>query len=252
MSEGSRTVRLAAITSALDWSLRQTCSNERFDMEVAQRYVREHIGQNVERMAQAADKGADLVLSPEYFRGSEMFMTSRERQLELTESPDGPTFHSLSKVARSHGAYLAACYNAAHDGAIAQTTVLVGREGELIGTHVKHNSIPPDSHLQKRLDLFDLDLGRAGILICADVTDDPQYPLMMAKRGLQILLVPGVGFAGKHWKHFIIVRAIDLKCAIVYADADRGLIVNSKGDILAETTKPDDIIMADVGIEPRL
>jgi len=248
MSEGSKTVRLAAVTSTLDWSLRQTCSNERFDMKVAQRYVREHTDQNIERMAQAAGKGADLVLSPEYFRGSEMFTTSKENQLPLVEPTDGPTFRALSEVARSQGVYLSACYNAAHDGAIAQTAVLVVREGELIGTHVKHNSIPPDSHLQKRLDLFDLDIGSTGVLICADVTDNPEYPLMMAKRGLQILLVPGVGFAGEHWKHFIIVRAIDLKCVVVYADATRGLIVNSKGDILAETTQPDDIIVADVEI----
>lgn len=241
-----RTVRFAAITSSLEWSFRQTCSHGEFRMEVARKYMAEHTDHNLKLMERAAEMGAELVLGPEYFCGSELFLTTEENRALLVEPPDGPTSQRLSQLARARGVYLAACYNVEHSGAIAQTCLLLGRGGELVGTHVKHNSIPPGSALEKHLELFELDIGRTGILICADVTGEPEHGFTMARRGMQTLLVPGVGFAGQHWRHFIIVRAIDLKCAVVYADSDRAMIVDRRGEVLAETAAADEVIVADV------
>jgi len=244
-----RTVRLAAITCELNWAYRQTCSNEKFDLGVAEGYIRDHIRRGLHLMATAADLGAEQVLGAEYFRGSELFTTTRENQLRLTERPDGETFRLLSDVARERNVYLAAAYNAIHDDdLIAQTGVIVGRRGELVGTHVKHNSIPDGSSLERRLDLFDLDIAKTGMLICADVTDDPENPLRLARQGMELLLVPGVGFCGENWRHVIISRAIDLKCPVVYSDTSRAMIVSNRGAVLAEAKAPELVIVADVEI----
>lgn len=237
-------VRVAAVTTALDWSLRQTCSQDRFDPAVAAAYVRARTEQSLDLMDRAAGQGVDLVLGPEYFWGSEMFMTTPENRRRLCEPVDGPSVARLREISKRRGVYLAATFNALHDGRIMQTAVLTGRRGELIGTHIKHNTIPPDCPVRPRADLFDLDVGRTGILICADCTDDPHLPLDMAARGMQLLLVPGVGFAGKFWQHYIVVRARDLGCPVVHADVGRALIVDREGETLARTDEPEQIVAA--------
>ncbi len=244
----SKKIRLAAVTASLDWKYRQTCSQEHFDLAVASAYIEAHVQHMLALMRRAAEDGADLVLGPEYFRGSELFNTTDCQRQMLAEPVGGETVQRLQSLSKEHGVYLAAAFNVAHEGFIAQTGVITGRQGELVGTHIKHNSLPKDRGLEKGQELYALDIGNTGILICSDLTEDPRVPLLMARSGMNLLLVPGCGFAGKLWKEFLVVRAYDTGCVLVYADEKQAAIIGRKGETLAETREPDAIIQADVEI----
>lgn len=237
--------KLAAITAALDWSFRTTCSHDRFDVATAKAAIADRTERSLRLLEQAAQMGADLVLGPEYFCGSELFMRGKTVCPELVEPIDGPTVARLRALSAQYSVYLAAALNLRHGQHIIQTGILTGRRGELIGIHLKHNAIPKGAPFQPRQDCFDLDIGRTGMLVCADCGDSPLPALEMGKKGMRLLLVPGVGFAGDLWREFILVRAHDQRCVTVYADNSRALIADARGRVLAETRQEEAIILAE-------
>lgn len=239
-----KTLRLGAITADLDWAYRGTCSGERFDLALARSYIQVHVDRSLRFMALAASRGARLVLGPEYFRGSELFTCTLEQTRQITDPADAGTTRQLAGLAKQCGAHLAAAFDARHGDNLGQTGVLLGPDGSLIGTHVKQGTVRPGA-IPRGLELWDTPLGRVGIAICADA-EKPADMLDMAGRGMTLLLLPGCGFMGKHWREFVIVRAIDLKCVVVYSDETRAMIVSPRGEVVAETQRPNDVIVADV------
>lgn len=240
----AKTIRLGAITTDLDWAYRGTCSGDRFDLSLARSYIQVHVDRSLRFMELAATRGAQLVLGPEYFRGSELFTCPLEQTRQITDPADGATTRRLAALAKKCNVHMAAAFDAQHGDNLAQTGVLVGPDGSLIGTHVKQGTARPGA-IPKGLELWDTPLGRTGIAICADA-EKPADMLDMAGRGMTLLLLPGCGFMGKHWREFVIVRAIDLKCVVVYSDETRAMIVSPRGEVVAETQRPNDVIVADV------
>ena len=84
-----RTVRLGAITASLEWAYRSTCSKKNFDIEMARAYIKIHVDRSLRLMRLAAERGAKLVLGPEYFRGSELFTTTLANTRKITEQTEG-------------------------------------------------------------------------------------------------------------------------------------------------------------------
>ena len=240
----AKTVRLGAITADLDWAYRYTCSKEQFDPALAKAYIDVHVDRSVRFMEHAASLGAKLVLGPEYFRGSELFTIPFDTMRGITEPVGGATTQRMSALAKRRGVFLSSAFDAQHGENLAQTAVLIGPDGGLIGHHVKWGTSRPGK-IPQAMELWDTDIARLGIAICADA-EKPRAMLDMADRGMKLLLLPGCGFMGRFWREYVIVRALDLKCAIVYSDENRAMIVSSKGDVLAETQKPNDVIIADV------
>ena len=68
--------RIAAVSAALHWEHRQITSNENFDLATARDYMKQHTALSMRYMEEAASMGADMIVGPEYFEGSELFMTS--------------------------------------------------------------------------------------------------------------------------------------------------------------------------------
>lgn len=245
-------MKLAAVTSALDWSFRTTCSGDRFDMNVAKRYVESHVKMGVELLDRAGELGADVALAPEYFRGSELFISTPSNRDALIEdapmagakfSPES-TAGRLSAVAAKRRMYIAASYDARHGPHAAQTGVLFDRQGASLGIHVKHKSIVPGMG-PPALPLWKLDVAPAGMLICADC-EVPMNAVDLSRRGMKLMLLPGCGFMGKFYEQFVIVRALEHKCAVLYTDENRAMIVNANGEVLARTNQPDDVIVAEL------
>ncbi|MCX5659290.1 MAG: carbon-nitrogen hydrolase family protein [Planctomycetota bacterium] len=249
-------MRLAAITLRLDWTFRRTCSDERFKAEVAKRYIDDHVAHGLDLMDQAGKAGADLVLGPEYFRGSELFLGNIAEQVAIAEPINGPTAKLIGQVCARHKMFAAASYYAHHgppdDLDVAETGLLVGRDGQFLGSHVKLDKLagpgrgnstgtPPPGTLP----LWDLDLGPTGMLICSDA-EHPAHALDQASRGMKVLLLPGCGFMGKFHESFVLVRALENRCTVLYADEDRAMIVSAKGEVLARTDKADEMIIAEV------
>lgn len=249
MSDSSvEVVRLGAVTADLEWAYRRSCSHDLFDPLIAESYIRVHVDRSLRFMEHAASLGAKLVLGPEYFRGSELFTVDLGKMRSLTESLEGPTTMKMRELAKRRGIYLAAAFDAQHGDNLAQTGVLVGPAGELLGHHVKHGTSRPGK-IAPAMEDWNTQVGRLAIAVCADA-EKPRSMIDLAERGVKLLLLPGCGFAGRYWREFVIVRAMDMKCAVVYADENRAMIVSARGDVLAETQRPNDVIVADVPL-PR-
>jgi len=246
MAKTDKTVRLGAITASLDWAYRQTCSHENFDAELARAYIRVHVDRSLRLMRLAAERGAKLILGPEYFRGSELFTTTLENRRTITEPVEtGLTTRQMQDLSRECGVYLSAAFDAQHEqGIFAQTAVLTGPDGQLLGFHRKHGTCAP-TKLPETLELFDVGFACAGMLVCADVSK-PRLPLDMAERGMNLLLISGCGFMGDMWQGACRMRAHEHKCVVVHSDGGHAIIVSPKGDVLAMTDKPNDVIVADV------
>lgn len=245
-------MKLAAVTSALDWSFRTTCSGDRFDMSVAKRHIESHVKKGIELLDRAGELGADVALAPEYFRASELFVTTNENRHALIEDTPhaGASFAPettagrLAAVAAKRRMYVAAAYDARHGRQAAQTGVLFDRHGASLGFHVKHNSIGPGMS-PPALPVWRLDVAPTAMLICADC-EVPMNAVDLARRGMKLMLLPGCGFMGKFYEQFVIVRALEHKCAVLYTDERRAMIVNAKGELLARTDRADDVIVAEV------
>jgi predicted amidohydrolase len=120
---------------------------------------------------QAAAAGSDLIAFPEYCLGRRIPLT-HERVLAFRE------------LARQHGIYAIAGLIEQRGARWRTTAVLVGRDGELIGTYVKAHpaaGLPPHcwppvpghddearGELGDGFEVFALDVARVGILQCYD------------------------------------------------------------------------------------
>jgi len=249
-----RSVRVAAVTGSLDWAYRRTCSHERFDAEVARRSIADYTAANLDRMERACAAGARIVVGQEYFRGSELFTTTPDNRRDLVEPPDGPTSKRLRQLSQKYDAILCASYDCDHGTAVNQTGIVTGADGSLVAVHPKHpRAIPAPADWPFPTDprVYPLPLATIGVLVCSDCTYDPGLPLAMAREGMEVLLLPGCGFIGDLWEHFIVVRARDTQCVVIYADDDRAAIVDATGTIVARTDKRNDVLIADVTISPK-
>ncbi|MDA0842044.1 MAG: carbon-nitrogen hydrolase family protein [Planctomycetota bacterium] len=248
-----RTMRLAAVTGNLDWSLRTTCSGDKFNLDRALAYIADYTNDALARMEEAA-RDADIVVGQEYFRGSEMFTTTQENRSALVESPDGPTSKRLGDISSKHKATLCCSYDADIAGHVNQTGIMTGPDGSLMAVHSKHPRrvpAPSDWPFNTGPRVYDVGAAKVGIAVCSDCTYDPSLPLRLASNGMEVMLLPGCGFAGDMWRAFLIVRARDTQCPVIYADDHRAAIADGTGKIVAETGKLKDIIMADVPLLPR-
>ena len=254
-NEKIRKVRVAAVTGGgLAWQYRQTCSKESFDLAVAQRYIREYTAAGLVLMEKAASQGAKIIVGQEYFRGSEMFTTTDENRRQLVEPPEGPTTQRMGVIAARYGAALCCSYDIALDSQMCQTGILVGPSGKVDAAQAKHpRRVPAPANwpFNTGVRIYDLGCAKVGITVCSDCTYNPELPLAMARHGMEVLLLPGCGFVGNLGRHFIVVRARDTQSVVIYADDNRGAIVDSKGQILVETDQPGQILMADVEILPK-
>jgi predicted amidohydrolase len=249
-----RSVRVAAVTGSLDWAYRRTYSHDRFAADVARRYIAGYTAANLDRMERACAAGARIVVGQEYFRGSELFLTTPDMRRNLVEPADGPTSRRLRELSKQYDAILCASYDCDHGTALNQTGIVSGADGSLVAVHPKHpRSIPAPDGWPFPTDprVYPLPLATVGVLVCSDCTYDPGLPLAMAREGMEVLLLPGCGFMGDLWEHFVVVRARDAQCVVIYADDDRAAIVDATGKIVARTNKRNDVLIVDVTIVPK-
>lgn len=248
-------IMVAAISGSLDWSLRGSCSHERFDPARAQAYVREYSALQIDRVARAVSQGARLVVGPEYFCGAEMCLRDEESLRLLAERTDGETTRRLCELAQRHGALIGWSCNVDHGpSGVHQTGLLATPDGRLAAVQPKHpRCIPaPDGWpFDTSPRVYRTEGLTVGITICSDCTYDPLLPLRMAGMGMDVLVLPGCGFVGSLWRHFVIVRARDTQCPVVYADDGHAAILDSAGKVLAESASPGDVVMAEVPLLPR-
>lgn len=191
--------------------------------------LEDNLNQAAELIAQAADKGAQLVSLPEYF----CLMGQSDRQkLEIKERPgSGRIQDFLARAADRHNMWIAGGslpLECPDPDRVFNTTLVYGPDGELASRYDKIHlfnfrrgeesydesvAIRPGQSVQS----VQLPWGRVGLSICYDL----RFPELYRAMGqVDLILVPAAFTytTGKaHWEVLLRARAIENQCYVLAA-----------------------------------
>jgi len=139
-----------------------------FSLDAAERFLRE-----------AVEDHPDVVVLPEVGCG-----------LGPQELGESPIVKTVQSYAREAGMYVILNLLEANSPRPFNTTVILGREGEVVGVYRKvHIPLPSEHEAGDSFPLFDLDFGRAGVLVCFD-DYYPESARSLALKGAEIIFYP--------------------------------------------------------------
>jgi predicted amidohydrolase len=140
----------------------------------------------------AGQQRADLVCLPEMVNGAGRDLPYEE----LAEELRGPTFRLLRRKSRRYGMYSVGCIYERDGDFLFNTAFIVDRAGELAGTYRKVHLYWPEEREGvspgDSFPVFDLDVGRVGIMICYD-SWFPETVKLLALKGAELVLFPNAG-----------------------------------------------------------
>jgi N-carbamoylputrescine amidase len=211
----------------------------------------------------AAEKGADVVVLPEFFN-TEYFPQYRDyAYLDYAEALTGPSLSAIAETARERRVWVVATIlEREKAGVFYDTAVLFDRDGSPRGKYRKTHPAAVLS-LEKiyfrygsTFPVFEIEGWRAGIMICYD-TFFGEVPRTLALRGAELLLVPFAAPKHKIWRELLMLRAFENGCYIgacnkvglegAWVFAGESLIAAPTGDIvdIASATE-DGTVIADL------
>ena len=216
---------------------------------------------------EAADQGADLVLTPEV---TNIVSASRTRQNEvLALQDDDTTLARLREVAAETGIWLSigslALKSGDADGRFVNRQFLIGADGAIAATYDKIHMFDvelggEESYREskgyrpgERAMIAETPLGQLGLTICYDMRFPALYRAL-AIAGAEILTVPSaftVPTGRAHWESLLRARAIETGCFVLAAaqwgthPATRGRVRQTYGHSLA--VDPWGRVLADAG-----
>ena len=224
-------------------------------------------------VAEAAGRGADIVLLPEKWNA----WMDGPRLRPLAERLDGgETVDAMAGWAREHGINLIGGSIAivADDDAVHNVSIAFDRNGERVAAYTKIHLFDVDvggfSYRESdgtapgaELVTAELDGVTVGLTVCYDLRFPELYRALALDRGARILTIPSnftlhTGMA--HWEVLLRARAIENQ-AFVLATGQHGtpggldkpsyghsMIVDPWGTILAQAPDGDGVIVADLDL----
>lgn len=222
-----------------------------------------------ELIERAAAAGAQMAALPEFFS----FLGPMAAVAAQAEPIPGPTVERLQARAQRHGIYLH-CGSIAErldgSGQAANTTVLLGPDGALLGAYRKvhlfdvvagEKVYTESSHIVPgdRPVVVETPLCKVGLSICYDLRFGELYR-SLAAAGAQVIFVPAAFtlYTGKdHWEVLLRARAIENQ-VFVAAPAQYGshppgnqcfgsaMIVNPWGTVVARAAEEPGVVVADI------
>ena len=151
-----------------------------------------------QRVAEAARRGAKLVLLQELHNGAYFCQHQSVSEFELAEPIPGPSTERLGKLAKQQGVVLvSSLFERRGAGLYHNTAVVFDADGSIAGKYRKMH-IPDDPGFNEKFyftpgDLgfnpIDTSVGRLGVLVCWDQWY-PEAARLMALAGAELLLYP--------------------------------------------------------------
>lgn len=191
-------VRVAGIQIACDASKKEM-------IKKAEKHIQEACENN---------PGLDIVCLPELFYQSPLVQIENET---FGEEPNGAFTEAFKEMARKYAVNIVAgSYGVKHGDKIKNTSLVINREGEIVGEYSKIHLF--DSLGAKESDviepgnevgIFDLDFGKIGVVICYDLRF-PELMRTLAIQGIDMLLVPAAFFSPRldHWEILVKSAAV--------------------------------------------
>lgn len=184
-------------------------------------------------VAEAADAGAEFVLTPEV---TNCVSSSRTHQREvLAQEDDDPTLEALREAAARHGIWLSvgslALKTHDPDGRFANRSFLIAPDGGAVARYDKIHMFDveisqSESYRESdgfrpgdRAVLAETPFGTVGLTICYDVRF-PRLYRTLAQGGAEILTVPAAFSpvtGAAHWEPLLRARAIETGCYVLAA-----------------------------------
>ncbi len=164
------------------------------------------IDKHVELIAQAAQRGAELVCLQELFYGPYFCAEQDTRWYELTEKvPEGPTVQLMCELAKKHEIVLVVpVYEEEMTGVFYNTAAVIDADGTYLGkyrkTHIPHCAPGFWEKFYFRpgnlgYPVFETRVGRVGVYICYD-RHFPEGARCLGLAGAEIVLNPSATVAG--------------------------------------------------------
>ena len=175
---------------------------DRIALALLQTHADDEPADNVQRtltlVEQAANGGADLIVTQELFRSQYFPQVEDEAHFDLAEPIPGPTTRAFSKLAKAHEvAIVVSLFEKRAAGLFHNTAVVLERDGSIAGTYRKMH-IPDDPRFYEKYyfapgDLgfraIDTSVGKLGVLICWDQWY-PEAARLTALAGAEVLVYP--------------------------------------------------------------
>jgi len=228
---GARKVRLAAVNHRP----RSTSSSE------------ENVEQFAKLIAEAAIQKADIVCLPEGITQ----VGTKYQFVDVAEPIPGRSTSFLGRIAKKHHLYIVAGLYERAGKAIYNTSVLIGRDGELVGKYRKvclpreeiDGGLMPGSEYP----VFETDFGRIAMMICWDVSY-PEVARELAAKGAEVILMP---IAGGN-ETLVRARAIENQLYLVASGYDvPTAIYDRAGEALVKAKKDPEVVVGEVDLNAR-
>ena len=209
---------------------------------------RENLEEFAGYVAAAAERGADVVCLPEGIT----VCGTKHTYVEVAEPVPGPSTEFLGRLAARHRAYLVAGLYEREGATVYNTSVLIGRDGRLLGRYRKV-CLPReeiDAGITPGADypVFDTDFGRVGMMICWDVSY-PEVARELSARGAEVIFLPIWG--GN--ETLARARAIENQVYLVASGYDfRTTIYDKAGEAAARSGERSGVIHAEIDLNDRL
>ncbi|HEY9765658.1 MAG TPA: carbon-nitrogen hydrolase family protein [Chroococcales cyanobacterium] len=213
--------------------------------------------------------GAELVVFPETITTGFVPKLSISELYDLVDHIPGKTTERMQKEAKKFKAHVVwSTYERGEENIIYNTTVLIGSEGDVLGTYRKVHPFPTE-----RVDLggwttrgdetvvCDTELGKIGLICCYD-GDFPELSRVIALKGAEVIVRPSAFLRTFHiWQLTNLARAYDNHVYMVATNAvgpDAGMnyyyghsmIVSPTAQILAQARGTEEMVAARLDPEP--
>jgi len=201
----------------------------------------------------AGERKSDIACLGEIF--TTLGIDSKHEYDQQAEDIPGPALEKLSQIARQYKMYIIAPVLGRCEGIIRNVALVIDREGRLSGKYYKVHCVQEERKKGvvpgDEFNVFNLDFGRIGIMICHD-NSFPESARVLALKGAEIIFWPHIqsGWGEVAWEAVLRSRAIDNGIYLVsccYGVSDErawrpGMLQGRSG-----TVSPDGLIINEVG-----
>ena len=235
-----------------------------FSLEAAKRHGERNFERTLETYRMAGEAGADVVVSIEHVMSFANIGAYEKNGIlmRLIEEIPGPASERLSAQSRKYSMYTATNYQERDGDKCYNTTVLIGRDGKIIGKYRKVH-LPASEHWHTaagcEYPVYETDIGRIGFSICHDIAF-PEHCRIMAINGADIILHSTGGWGFVHNNGYLGLAQLQVRAAencVYLANAysfnalrpgSSSCILSNRGELLAENQSQtiDGLAIADI------
>jgi len=231
----------------------------------------ENITKALQYIDEAALKGAEFILLPEYID----YMGDVSKKLSIAETIPGPTSIRFSEKAKEHGIYInIGSMHEFIDGKQAyNTSVLFDDMGDMIGKYRKVHlynaefedriSSKESDHIKAGDELVTAEtkFGTVGLTICYDLRF-PELYRSLALQGSKIIFAPAAfpSYTGSlYWETLLKARAVENQCFVVATGQigkssedttcyGNSLIVDPYGTVVAKAAEGEGVTIHEINL----